>query len=34
MKFNRLKYPGMFIVVKGMVELEDDRGFRCSGMIG
>jgi hypothetical protein len=34
MKFNRTKYPGLFIVTKGTVELEDDRGFRCSGMIG
>lgn len=34
MKFNRTKYPGLFVVVKGTVELEDDRGFRCNGMIG
>lgn len=33
MKFNRMKYPGIFIIVKGSVELEDDRGFRCSGVI-
>jgi hypothetical protein len=34
MKFNRMKYPGLFIITKGTVELEDDRGFRCTGMIG
>jgi|JI10StandDraft_1071094.scaffolds.fasta_scaffold128072_1 hypothetical protein len=34
MKFNRMKYPGLFIITKGTVELEDDRGFRCNGMIG
>jgi hypothetical protein len=33
MKFNRTKYPGLFVIVKGIVELEDDRGFRCNGMI-
>jgi hypothetical protein len=29
MKFNKLKYPGLFIVIRGKVEIEDDRGFRC-----
>ena len=33
MKFNRLKYPGLFIVLNGKVEIEDDRGFRCSDII-
>lgn len=33
MKFNRLKYPGLFIVVRGSVEVEDDRGFRVNNMI-
>jgi hypothetical protein len=33
MKFNRTKYPGLFVILKGTVELEDDRGFRCNGMI-
>ena len=33
MKFNRLKYPGLFVVTRGSVELEDDRGFRVSNMI-
>lgn len=33
MKFNRMKFPGLFVVTKGTVELEDDRGFRCNGMI-
>lgn len=34
MKFNKLKYPGLFIVLRGKVEIEDDRGFRCSDLIG
>jgi hypothetical protein len=34
MKFNRLKYPGLFILIKGKIEVEDDRGFRCEDMIG
>lgn len=29
MKFNRLKFKGLFILVDGKVEIEDDRGFRC-----
>ncbi len=33
MKFNRLKYPGLFILLEGEVEIEDDRGFRCSDLI-
>ena len=33
LKFNRLKYPGIFVIVSGSVELEDDRGFRVSNMI-
>ena len=33
MKFNRLKYPGLFIVLNGKVEVEDDKGFRCTDII-
>lgn len=29
MKFNRLRYPGLFILKEGKIEIEDDRGFRC-----
>lgn len=34
MKFNKLKYPGLFILIKGKIEVEDDRGFRCEDLIG
>lgn len=33
MKFNRLRYPGLFILVEGKVEVEDDRGFRCKDIM-
>ena len=33
MKFNRLKYPGLFIILNGNVEIEDDKGFRCKDII-
>lgn len=33
MKFNRLRYPGLFILVEGKIEVEDDRGFRCKDMM-
>jgi hypothetical protein len=34
MKFNRIKFPGLYIVVDGIIEIEDDKGFRCSDAIG
>lgn len=33
MKFNRLKYSGLFILVDGKIEVEDDRGFRCKDIL-
>jgi len=33
MKFNRFKYPGLFIILNGNVEIEDDKGFRCKDII-
>ena len=33
MKFNRLKFRGLFILVEGKVEIEDDRGFRCKDIM-
>ena len=33
MKFNRLKFKGLFILVEGKVEVEDDRGFRCKDIM-
>lgn len=33
MKFNRLKYSGLFILVDGKIEVEDDRGFRCQDIL-
>lgn len=34
MKYNRLKYPGLFIVIDGRVEVESDSGFRCQDIMG
>lgn len=33
MKFNRLRFRGLFILVEGKVEIEDDRGFRCKDIM-
>ena len=33
LKFNRLRYPGLFILIDGKVQIEDDRGFRCKDII-
>ena len=33
MKFNRLKYPGLFIILNGNVEIEDDKGFRSKDIL-
>jgi hypothetical protein len=33
MKFNRLKFRGLFVMVEGKIEIEDDRGFRCKDIM-
>lgn len=33
MKFKHLRYPGLFVLAKGTVEIEDDCGFRTTDFI-
>jgi|JI6StandDraft_1071083.scaffolds.fasta_scaffold01534_2 CRP-like cAMP-binding protein len=34
MKFKHLRYPGLFVLVDGTIEIEDDCGFRTTNFIG
>lgn len=34
LKFKNLKYPGLYILLKGNIEIEDDCGFRTDNFIG
>lgn len=33
MKFKNLRYPGLFVLLNGVLEVEDDCGFRTTNFI-